>query len=169
MTLNCAVELRRGDVHAAVRLGQQAVSAGAAAGSPLARTARVQLAEALLEIDEPARARALLVGGEEELVPPLLPMHEALGYELLTRAELALDRPDEAHRYAERASESARARAGLRLPSAQAMRAHARVALANGRSDAAVSHASEAASAAEQAGAALDAARGRILLARALA
>lgn len=169
MTLRCAVELRRGDVHSAVRLGEQAVSAGVAAGSPLARTARVQLAEAFLEIGEPERCRSLLSGTAGESAPPLLPMHEALGYELLTRAELALGNLDAAAAFAARAHESAASRAGLALPRAQARRAEAVVALVLGDPAKALAASEEAVADAEQAGAGLDSARGRILIGRALA
>ncbi|MFL5895687.1 MAG: helix-turn-helix transcriptional regulator [Thermoleophilaceae bacterium] len=169
MTLRCAVELRRGDVHSAVRLGEQAVSAGMAAGSPLARTARVQLAEALLEIGDPGRCRSLLSGTAGESAPPLLPMLEALGYELLTRAELMLGNLDAAAAFAARAGESAASRAGLALPRAQARRAQAVVALALDDPAKALTASEDAVAAAEEAGAGLDSARGRILIGRALA
>jgi DNA-binding CsgD family transcriptional regulator len=168
MSLKCALEVRRGDLYAAVRFGERALSAGASTGSPLAGTARGPLAEALLEIGEPGRCRELLVrpGGQPDLPP--FPIYGPLCYELLTRAELMLERPDRAAEFARRAAELA-GRLGLRIPLAQALRAEAFVSLERGEAGGAATQALASVRAAEEPGAVVEAGRSRILAGRALA
>lgn len=168
MTLKCALEVRRGDLYAAVRFGERALSVGASAGSPLATTARGPLAEALLEIGEPDRCRDLLVGpdGQPELPPS--PINGPLYYELLTRAELMLERPDRAAEFAGRAAELA-GRLGLQIPLAQALRAEALVSLEHGEAGEAAKQALASVRAAQEPGAVVEAARSRILAGKALA
>jgi DNA-binding CsgD family transcriptional regulator len=66
MSLKCVLELRRGDLYAAVGFGEHGLSAGTAAASPLAWSARGCLAEALLEIGETRPA-------ESSSCPPTVP------------------------------------------------------------------------------------------------
>jgi DNA-binding CsgD family transcriptional regulator len=168
MTLKCALEVRRGDLYAAVRFGERALSVGASTGSPLARTARGALAEALLEIGEPERCREQLVGPDGQPDLPSFSIYGPLWYELLTRAELMLERPDRAAELAERAAELAE-RLGLRIPLAQALRAEALVSLERGEAGEAAAGALASVRAAEEPGAVVEAARSRILAGRALA
>jgi DNA-binding NarL/FixJ family response regulator len=163
MRLRCTVATLRGDLYEAVRLGEELGSAG----GPLSGTGRLPLAEALLEIGEPARCRELLVRDTDVRLPPF-PLFEASCYELLSRAELALGDVDAAERFAARAAEAAD-RSGLQVPLAQARRARAAVLLERGRAAEAAELALQAAAGAEAAGAAVESARTRILAGRALA
>jgi DNA-binding CsgD family transcriptional regulator/tetratricopeptide (TPR) repeat protein len=166
MAMKCALDVWKGDLYAAVRSGERALSVGAVAG-PLARSARMPLAEALLELGEPERSRELLLGPDGEPELPPFQIHAAICYELLTRAELMLERPDRAAELADRASELAR-RLDLRVPLAQALRAQAFVALERGEPEEAAARALESVQLAEKAGAVVEAARSRILAGRAL-
>src|SRR5206468_8048136 len=126
-------------------------------------------ARAVLETGEPQHAVELIVGsaGGEELVL-IAGGPRAHGLELLTRCWLALDRDPEA----ERAAVSAEAWASaLQLPmaSAWANRAAAAVDLYVGNAAGAVDRALAAASAADEAGAPIEAALSRTLAGRALA
>jgi DNA-binding NarL/FixJ family response regulator/tetratricopeptide (TPR) repeat protein len=168
MTVKCALETRRGDLYAAIRFGERGMSAGRATGSPLSEIARVQLAEALLEIGEPERCRDLLVSadGQPDLIP--FPQYEPLCHELLTRAELLRGDCDRAAEHAACAAEAA-ARLGLLIPTAQARRAQAIVALARGNEDEAVARACAATDAMQAAGAIAEAGRSQVVAGRALA
>lgn len=167
MRVRSQASLRIGDLHAAVRFGERSAGAAAATGSPLSSLARVQLASALLEVGEPERCCEQLVGIDGEPDLPPFPLHEALAYELLVRAEIALGRVDRAEEFAERADQTAQ-RLGIQLPVAQARRALAVVFLERGEAQTAKAEALASCEAAEQAGAPVEAARGRILAARAL-
>jgi DNA-binding NarL/FixJ family response regulator len=168
MSLKCTLEVRRGDLYAAVRFGERALSAGASAASPLARIARGPFAEALLEIGRPERCREQLVGpdGQPDLSP--FSIYGPASYELLTRAELMLEHPDRAAEFAGRAAELA-GRLGLRIPLAQALRAQALVSLERGEAAEAAAQALASVRAAEEPGAVVEAGRSRILAGRALA
>ncbi|TMK97012.1 MAG: hypothetical protein E6G34_12830 [Actinobacteria bacterium] len=168
MSLKCVLELRRGDLYAAVRFGERGLSAGTAAASPLAWSARDCLAEALLEIGEPQRCREQLVSSDGALLLPPLPQHEASYYELLTRTELALGQLDCAAEFAERAALVAERLPGLCVPLAQAQRARALVLLERGQPSAAQEQALASLRPAEAAGALVEVARSRILLGKAL-
>ena len=127
------------------------------------------LAEASVLAGEPQRAVDALLqhaGGEELEHLPVCWRTRAL--ELLTRARLALGRPEDAARSAA----AARALAddlGLRMAIAMADRAHAAVALAAGDFDSAAEHALAAAAAADEVGAPVEGARSRVLAGQALA
>jgi DNA-binding NarL/FixJ family response regulator len=168
MPSQCALEVRRGDLYAAVRFGERALSVGASTGSPLARIARGPLAEALLEIGEPERCREQLVGPDGQPDLPPFSIYGPLCYELLTRAELMLERPDRAAEFAGRATELAD-RLGLRSPLAQALRAEALVSLERGEAAEAAAQALASVRAAEEPGAVVEAGRSRILAGKALA
>jgi ATP/maltotriose-dependent transcriptional regulator MalT len=168
LTLRCQASIQAGDLHAAIRFGERAVAAAAAASSPLSGIARVVLASALLESGEPERCRAQLLGPDGEPDLPPFPLYEGLAYELLVRAEIALGRLERAEEFAERAERAAR-RLGIQLPFAQAGRARALVLLERGDPRAASAAALASCGAAERVGAPVEAARGRTLAARALA
>jgi DNA-binding NarL/FixJ family response regulator len=168
MTQKCALELQRGDLFAAIRFGEQGVSMGLATGSPLAQIAPIQLAEALLEIGEPERARRELVGADGPAEIPAFAPHQARAYELLSRIELAQDGLDQAAVLADRATEVA-SHLGLALPTTHALRARARVSLARGRPEEAATHAEAAVDAATSIGACVDAAIARSILGTGLA
>lgn len=168
MSVKCALETRRGDLYAAIRFGEQGMSAGRATGSPLSGIARVQLAEALVEIGEPERCLELLLGSDGQPDLPPFPQYESLCYELLTRAEVMLGHPDRAEEHAGRAEKVAESM-GLRIVLAQARRSAAIVSLERGEAGEAAAQALSAVSASEEAGAAIDAARSRVLAGRALA
>jgi ATP/maltotriose-dependent transcriptional regulator MalT len=168
MRLRCRVATLGGDLYDAVRFGETGVAG--APGSVLSGTPTVPLAEALLAIGEPERAREQLLDRDGELVAPTLPLLEAERLELLCRIELASGRVAEASELAARA-EAAAARTDplLRLPLVQAARARAAVLLEAGQATDAAELALESASRAAEIGAVIAAARARILAGRALA
>ena len=168
MTIRCHASLLTGDLHEAVRFGERGAAAAAAASSPLSGIARVQLAEALLEVGEPARCREELTSADGHPDLPPFPLYEARCFELLARAAIALSDDDAADWFAKRA-ESTAGRTALKLPRAHASRARAALLLHRGEFDAAVHAALDSAEAAAEANAPIDAARGRILAGRALA
>ena len=92
MTIRCHASLLTGDLHEAVRFGERGAAAAAASSSPLSGIARVQLAEALLEVGEPARCRAELTSADGHPDLPPFPLYEARCFELLARAAIALVR-----------------------------------------------------------------------------
>ena len=168
LTQKCLLEFLRGDLFAAVRLGERSVSLRAASRSPLARVADIELADALLEIGEPARCRAQLTDDDGRLTVGGFPIYEPRCYELLTRTELALGNPDRAAGFAARAQELAR-QMGLGFPLAHALRAQGLVELESGRTGDAAELAFDSVRAGDEAGAPIETARGRILAGRALA
>lgn len=158
LTLECMVEIVHGDPTRAVVLGEEALVAARQSYSPWASVAACYLAEAYLEAGDPLRARQqLLAAGAEPTLPPL-PFYHVHTYAILTGAALALEDPDEAGRWAQRALEAAE-RIGLDAPRAEAERAVAAVLLARGEAASASEHALVAASAAGEAGVSIDAAR----------
>jgi DNA-binding NarL/FixJ family response regulator len=169
MSYKCALELRRGDLHAAVRFGERGLSAAAQSTSPLTDFVRALLAEALLEIGEPRRCRELLLtqDGAPRKLP--FPVHDARYYELLVRAELALAERERADELAQDATRAAARCEPLNLPRAYAMRAQALVLLARGEAAHAAAYARESVDAGEAAGALVETAAGRLLAGRALA
>ena len=98
----------------------------------------------------------------------LAPSSKCQCYEILTRAELALGRLEEAEAWSQRA-QAVTERVGLPIATALAHRAAAEVALARVDLSTAVERAMSSAERAESAGARLDAARARMLAGRALA
>jgi DNA-binding CsgD family transcriptional regulator len=168
LALRCQANIETGDLHAALRFGERGARAGSSTASPLAGTAPLQLASALLEVGEPGRCRDLLVTPDGRPALPRFPMYEGLCYELLVRAELMLGHLELADEIATRAEESARS-LGLQIPLTQACRGRAMVLLERGEPQAAAAHAFASAEAAEQAGAPVEAGRSRTLAGRALA
>jgi DNA-binding CsgD family transcriptional regulator/tetratricopeptide (TPR) repeat protein len=168
MTLRCQASLQAGELHDALRFGERAVDTAAAATSPLSGIARAQLAAALLELDEPARCRALMSTADGQLDLPPFPFHETLCLELLVRAELELGDRERARELTIRAERVAQ-RLGLKLPLAFARRARAALLLDGGEFHAAAAAALAAAQTARDAGAPVEAARAQLLAGRALA
>jgi DNA-binding CsgD family transcriptional regulator len=168
LALRCQANIETGDLHAAVRFGEQGARAGSTRASPLAGVAPLQLASALLEIGEPARCRDLLLRPDGQPDPPSFPIYEAFFYELLVRAELMLGHVELADELATRAEKVAHG-LGLELPLAYALRARAAVHLDAGEPHQAAAHALASSEAAERVGAPIEAGRSRTLAGRALA
>jgi len=159
----------RGDPGAARAAAEESVEAHGAPTALPAVWARLALAAALVESDDPASAEQLLVtdlGGEGlPLVPgPTRPA----AFELLSRCRIALGRVPEAVDAAEQARACARD-SGSAAAQAVADRAAAGVALHTGQARHAADLALTAARTAETLGAVLEAAAARQLAARALA
>jgi DNA-binding NarL/FixJ family response regulator len=158
-----------GDPSAARAAAQECVEAHGAPTALPAVWARVALAAALIEADDPAPAEQLLItdlGGEGlPLVPgPTRPA----AFELLTRCRIALGRVSEAADAVARARAYARD-SGSAAARAMADRAAATVALHTGQPRHAADLALSAAKTAETIGAVLESAAARQLAARALA
>jgi len=168
LTARCQASLLAGELHEAVGFGERGAAAAAAAISPLSGIARVQLAEALLEVGEPARCREELTGADGHPDLPPFPLYEARCFELLARAELALGDREAADWFTKRA-ESTAGRTALMLPRAYASRARAALLLHCGDAQAAVAAALDSSDAASAANAPIEAARGRIIAGKALA
>ena len=169
MTTRCQASLLSGDVHEAVRFGERGAAAAAVASSPLSGIARVQLAEALLEVGEPARCREELTSADGHPDLPPFPLYEARCFELLARAALALSDDEAADWFAKRAENTAsrdRAEAPARARAPRPGGAAAAPRRPSGRGRRAALESAETAAAA---GAVIDAARGRILAGKALA
>ena len=167
LTLRCMIELQTGSPDAAIALGREARAAGARSQGPWAAVAPCYLAEAHLEAADPQSARELLldIDGEPELPP--FAFYWSHAYLILTRAALALERPDEASEWAERATRLAE-ELGLAAQLADARRAQAEVALER-EAPTAATEALEAAKLAARAKQPVTEARARLLAARALA
>ncbi len=168
MTLRCQASIQAGDLHAAVGFGERAAGAAAAASSPQAGIAHGVLAAALLEAGEAERCREVLTDANGEARLPPFPLHEALGYELLARAEIMLGNLERAEVLAARAEQVAR-RIGLRVPLAQARRARALVLMQRGEPQAAIAEAQASAQAAESVDAEVEAARSQVVAGTAMA
>ncbi len=167
MTLRCQAAILGGELHAAVRFGERNLGVGAL-NSPQAGSARVLLAWALLEIGEPQRCRELLLSAQGRPDLPAFRLYEALTYELLARAELALGHLDRAEELVAEAERSP-LEAGMAVGRAQVQRARALVLLARDRPREALIAAAASRRAAERVGARVEAARSQMLEGVALA
>jgi DNA-binding CsgD family transcriptional regulator len=167
MGVRALANIMTGDLHSALRFAEHATSAELGPTSPIAASACLVHALALLEIDEPGRCRELLTGpeGEPRLPPPLF---EGWGYEILIGAEVALGNLTQAEELTQRSAESAE-RFGAMLPLARARRALALVSLERSETQTAVTAALESCEAAERVGAEVEAGRSQTLAGRALA
>ena len=158
-----------GDLTAAMSAAQESVEITRGLDDTLVSIhAGLALATALFETGEAARAIDVLTaaaGGEE--LPRITGGWRTNFFELLTRCWLAVGRPVEAGRAADRAAATA-ARVRLRFADAIADRAAAAVALETGDAATAAERALAAAATAEELGARVDAARSRTLAGRAL-
>ena len=158
-----------GDLDLALSTAQENAELTEGLDQSLICAAGVALATALLETGAAGRAVDALLSssGGDEL--PLIPgVWRARSLELLTRCWLASGRQPEAARAASLAQRTAE-RLTLRVARSMADRAHAAVALAVGRPDAAAQHALASVAAADEVGMPVDAALSRILAGRALA
>ncbi len=165
----CWGAIMSGGVTEAVRLGERAVESAGSATDPVSEVAGCYLAEALLEAGAPERSREqmLAAAGGPELPKVELPFRPRW-YEVLARAELALDRVDAAADWVAR-GEAIALPAGVDSRTCDALRARAALELARGDGKAAAAAGRDAAAAGERAGARVDAARARVLVGRGLA
>jgi ATP/maltotriose-dependent transcriptional regulator MalT len=165
----CRVATTRGDLDTAVRCGEEGVASVAALGNPwISAPVGSALGLARVEAGDPEGCRSDLVkwGGGPDL-PRASVWQKCLGYEALTRAELALGRVDGADGWARRAE-------GLNtawspLAAALTRRARARVLLARGEADESAAVSREAAGIEDQVGARVAASQSRTLEGQALA
>jgi DNA-binding CsgD family transcriptional regulator len=166
MLLRGTIELLRGDVHAAIRFGEQAVGEPDR-NDPGSLIARFVLGEALLELGEPDRCRAQLISPDGTSRIPPIGFFESRCYGLLTRAELARGDLESAEAFAESAAEVAKRFPQLG-PRGVAHHAKAAVLLARGDGAGAAEQAIESAACAERLGAPLNSAFARMLAGEAL-
>jgi ATP/maltotriose-dependent transcriptional regulator MalT len=163
------VAVAAGDLDTALATAQESVDLARDLGEGFVPAwAAVRLAGVLLETGQPGSAAELLLtraGGEQQTLIP--GSWRAYCLELLTRCWLALDRLAEAERAAACAQATAAA-VQLPLAAAWADRAAAAVALHAGQPACAAERALASASAADQAGAPIEAALSRIAAGRAL-
>jgi DNA-binding NarL/FixJ family response regulator len=169
LTLRCWVATLAGDLDLALRMGGEAWDVAAGLGrTHWSALTGCYLAEARLEAGDAEGCRTLLLnaaGGPD--LPLIEPAFKTRWFELLTRADLATGRFEEAAGHAARAG--AAAATGLPARVSEALRARAAVRLAAGDVSEAVRAARGAARAAHSAGNRLDAARAQLLAGTALA
>jgi DNA-binding CsgD family transcriptional regulator len=162
LTLRCWIATLAGDLSLAERCGGEALGA---VGEGLTAC---YVAETRLEAGDPSRAREeLLAGARGQELPVIELSYRPHFYEILTRAALALDEPDEARDWAARAEHCVRDGA-LGGRAAEALMARAAVQLAGGASRNAATSAIEAAEAAERPADRILSGRARTLAGRAL-
>jgi len=168
--LSAVLATHRGDHQAALAAGEECVRLGRTSDPGLIRgMSGFYLANVLIEVGQPRRARGVLLemsGGGPELETSR--SGHAAAYEVLTRAEVELGRPDAAEFWARRAHAAAHGGA-LAAEAAFADRAMATVALARGDAQRAAQLAQHAADRAHASNAPVEAARCRVLAGRALA
>jgi ATP/maltotriose-dependent transcriptional regulator MalT len=161
--------LAAGDLETAIATAEENFELTEGLDQSLVCAAGVALAAALLENGDPARAVDVLIrssGGDElRLIPGVF---RPRSLELLTRCWLAVGRRAEAARSAAR-TEAAAATLQLRMADSMADRAAAAVALDAGDPNFAAKRALDAAAAADDVGAPVEAALARTLVGRALA
>ncbi len=168
-TMHCWVAGRRGELTDAIAAGREAVRIGeSVAKGPYTVVASCWLGDALVESGAPAEGHAaVLAAVEGPELPEVEPAFRSCIYEVLSRAELAQGKLEDARTWARRAQVAVE---GLGLPGREsfALRALAQVALAEGRAQEAAALGLEAA---EKAGAAyrIESARARVVAGRALA
>ncbi len=162
LTLRCWIATLAGDLSLAERCGDEALGV---AGEALTAC---YVAETRLEAGDPSRAREeLLAGARGQELPVIELSYRPHFYEILTRAALALDEPDEARDWAARAEHCVRDGA-LGGRAAEALMARAAVQLASGTSRDAATSAIAAAEAAERPADRILSGRARTLAGRAL-
>ena len=167
---HCWAAAMKGDVEKALGMGHEALGLVEECG-PGVHSASTGWAvgTALLEAGEAERCIEVIVrltGGPT--IPLIIPAHRCMAMEILTRAEVARGRFDEARAWS-LSAEATAATLGLGVPAAQAARARSVVMAATGEADAAVSAAFSALESAERIGARLESARSRLLAGRLLA
>ena len=166
--IRCWLACRRGDAREAIIWGERAKeTVGRLAENVFSGLADAHLGGAYLEAGEPGRALAhLLAAGDAGA--PLEHSVRCWWEVLVTRAQLATGRVDEARAWAERATESAKTM-GLPARLGWARYARAAVLLADGDAAAAVVGARESVALCSESRDPIGAARARILLGQALA
>ncbi len=165
----CRVATTRGDLDTAIRCGEEGVASAAALGNPwISAPVGSALGLARLEAGDPEGCRGDLLkwGGGPDL-PRASVWQRCLGYEALTRAELALGRVDGVDEWVRRAE--ALDTSLSPLAAAMTRRARARVLLARGAANEAVAASREAADIEVQVGARVAASQSRTLEGQALA
>jgi DNA-binding CsgD family transcriptional regulator len=165
----CRVATARGDLDTAVGCGEEGVACGAALGNPwISAPVGSALGLARVEAGDPEGCRRdLLKWGGGPGLPRASAWQRCLGYEALTRAELALGHVDRADEWVRRAE--ATNTSGSPLAAAMSRRARARVLLARGRANEAVAASRQAAELEGQVGAHVAASQSRTLEGQALA
>ncbi len=169
LDIDCRVATARGDLDSAIRDGEEGVAAAAALGNPwISAPVGSALGLARVEAGDPEGCRRDLLrwGGGPDL-PRASIWQRCLGYEALTRAELALGHVDEADGWARQAE--ALDTSLSPLAASMTRRARARVLLARGDADQAMAAAREAAAIEDRAGARVAASQSRTLEGQALA
>ena len=169
LDIDCRVATARGDLDTAIHSGEEGVAAAAVLGNPwISAPVGSALGLARVEAGDPERCRRDLLrwGGGADL-PRMSAWQRCLGYEALTRAELALGRVDEAEEWARRAE--AVDASPSPLAASLTRRARARVLLARGDAEEAAAAAHEAAAIEDRAGAPVAASQSRTLEGQALA
>ena len=159
--------LLRGALPEAVRLAEESAGGAVSEADPITATAACHLAEALLaagRVDQAAAALLSNAGGPE--LTMVERSFRPRPYETLTRIAIAREDLTAAGEWASRAEQAA-AGLGIRGRDADALRATATVALARGDADVAREAALASAAAADEVGMPIEAARGRLLAARA--
>jgi ATP/maltotriose-dependent transcriptional regulator MalT len=161
--------LAAGDLEIAIATAEENFELTEGLDQSLVCAAGVALAAALLENGDPERAVDVLIGSSGGAELRLIPgVFRPRSLELLTRCWLAVGRRSEATRSAAR-TEAAAAALQLRMADSMADRAAAAVALDAGDTDSAAKRALDAAAAADDVGAPVEAALARTLAGRALA
>jgi DNA-binding NarL/FixJ family response regulator len=161
--------LAAGDLETAIATAEENFELTEGLDQSLVCAAGVALAAALLENGDPERAVDVLIGSSGGAELRLIPgVFRPRSLELLTRCWLAVGRRSEATRSAAR-TEAAAAALQLRMADSMADRAAAAVALDAGDTDSAAKRALDAAAAADDVGAPVEAALARTLAGRALA
>jgi DNA-binding NarL/FixJ family response regulator len=169
LRVRCWISGLIGELPDALRAGEEAVAhLRTIDPSQTGAGAAWMMGEVLVQAGEPRRARAIVLelGGGPEL-PRNNPPARCAGYEVLTQAAVAEDRPEEAAWWAARAHDAAHG-LGDGLLAALALRASSTALLAAGDPLAAAAAALEATVCAERPGARIEAARSRLLAGRAL-
>jgi ATP/maltotriose-dependent transcriptional regulator MalT len=169
LDIECRVATARGDLDSAIRSGEEGVALAAELGTPwISAPVGSALGAARQDAGDPESCRTELLrwGGGPDL--PLLRLWaRCVGYEALTRAELALGHVDRADEWVRRAEALDRS---LSPPAAAlTLRARARVLLARGAPSEAVATSLEAARIEDEVGARVAASQSRIVEGQALA
>jgi DNA-binding CsgD family transcriptional regulator/tetratricopeptide (TPR) repeat protein len=165
----CRVATTRGDLDTALRCGEEGVASAAALGNPwISAPVGSALGLARLEAGDPEACRAdLLKWGGGPDFPLASVWQRCLGYEALTRVELALGRVDMADEWVRRAE--ALDTSLSPLAAAMTRRARARVLLARGAANEAVAATRQAADIEDEVGARVAASQSRTLEGQSLA
>ena len=169
LTLRCWLATLAGDVPVAMATGEEAIEVGGQlSDNYFSKLSSVYVGAALIETGDAKSGRDLILAAMDgEALEPLERPFRARVYDQLAEAEIAIGDLDAAERWVEMA-ETAVAGVPLAFRRAEALRARARLTLAQGRADEAAALAAEATDLLEGQGAMLEGARTQVLLGRAL-